>query len=179
MSGVSGAGHVADGVQWPDDTVAIRWRGARPSTVHWNRLDDAKTVHGHGGATCIIWTDTSPDAARTTANTAPAETAMASADNVRTPSCTADTALRDVLLALLSRAIRSTLSQEDGQLLEQHVERLLVERDALAAAVDRVSHAIADALADRVTPDPSERALYGGDHLDAIAAALNSPGSWL
>jgi hypothetical protein len=60
ISGVSGIGRVADGVLWPDGPVTIRWRGARPSTVHWDALADAEAVHGHGGATRIIWADEEP-----------------------------------------------------------------------------------------------------------------------
>ncbi|MFB6805427.1 hypothetical protein [Streptomyces sp. NPDC056387] len=57
ISGVSGTGIVADGVLWPDGTASLRWRGERPSTVHWDRIADAEAVHGHGGATEIVWTD--------------------------------------------------------------------------------------------------------------------------
>lgn len=57
ISGVSGTGIVADGVLWPDGTASLRWRGERPSTVHWDRIEDAKAVHGHGGATEIVWAD--------------------------------------------------------------------------------------------------------------------------
>ncbi|MGV9803909.1 hypothetical protein ACWDTP_38320, partial [Mycobacterium sp. NPDC003449] len=59
-TGVSGTGHVADGAEWPDGTVTIRWRGERPSTVNWTSLDDAMAIHGHGGATRIIWADEPP-----------------------------------------------------------------------------------------------------------------------
>lgn len=60
VSGVSGTGRVADGVLWPDGSVTIRWRGERPSSVHWDRLDDAEHVHGHQGATRIVWADAQP-----------------------------------------------------------------------------------------------------------------------
>lgn len=60
VSGVSGTGTVADGVLWPDGAVTIRWRGPRPSTVNWQSLDDAEHVHGHGGATRIVWADEPP-----------------------------------------------------------------------------------------------------------------------
>lgn len=60
VTGASGTGHVADGVVWPDGTVSVRWRGDRKSTVHWDRLDDALAVHGHGGATRIVWADPAP-----------------------------------------------------------------------------------------------------------------------
>ncbi|MEU9606175.1 hypothetical protein [Streptomyces sp. NPDC048057] len=62
LTGVSGTGRVADGILWPDGTVTIRWRGERPSTVNWASIDDARTVHGHGGATRIIWDDLAPGA---------------------------------------------------------------------------------------------------------------------
>lgn len=60
ITGVSGTGTVADGVLWPDNTVSIRWRGDRPSIVHWGALADAEHVHGHGGATRIVWRDVAP-----------------------------------------------------------------------------------------------------------------------
>ncbi len=57
ITGASGVGVVADGVAWPDGTVTIRWRGERPSTVNWGALDHAVAVHGHGGATQVVWLD--------------------------------------------------------------------------------------------------------------------------
>ncbi|MFF5778131.1 hypothetical protein ACFY7Y_14420 [Streptomyces virginiae] len=64
VSGVSGTGIVADGILWPDGTASLRWRGERPSSVHWDRIADAKAVHGHGGATEIVWDDNGSDAER-------------------------------------------------------------------------------------------------------------------
>ncbi|MFG3154252.1 hypothetical protein ACGF7W_19660 [Streptomyces sp. NPDC048219] len=60
VSGVSGTGRVAHGVRWPDGTVTLRWVGDRPSTVHWDQLEDAIAIHGHGGATRLVWTDPQP-----------------------------------------------------------------------------------------------------------------------
>lgn len=57
ITGVSGTGTVADGVIWPDGSVAVRWRGERPSTVVWGSLADAVAVHGHDGATRVVWAD--------------------------------------------------------------------------------------------------------------------------
>jgi hypothetical protein len=57
VSGVSGIGRVADGVEWPDGTVAVRWNGGRPSTVTWDSLDDLLSVSGHGGATEVVFDD--------------------------------------------------------------------------------------------------------------------------
>ncbi|MER5482960.1 hypothetical protein ABT024_07050 [Streptomyces sp. NPDC002812] len=58
ISGVSGTGLVADGVLWPDGTASVRWRGEHPSIVFWDRGQlSVDHVHGHGGATEIVWID--------------------------------------------------------------------------------------------------------------------------
>lgn len=54
-TGVSGTGVVAHGVQFYDDTVVLRWLGEHASTVVWKSLDDALAIHGHGGATQVVW----------------------------------------------------------------------------------------------------------------------------
>jgi len=55
VSGVSGTGIVAEGVQFTDGTVAIRWLTEKASTVIWANLDDAMSIHGHDGATQVVW----------------------------------------------------------------------------------------------------------------------------
>lgn len=57
VSGVSGTGVVADGVVWPDGSADVRWRGDRPSAVHWDRASHAEAIHGHGGATRFVYLD--------------------------------------------------------------------------------------------------------------------------
>ncbi|MCU8589337.1 hypothetical protein [Streptomyces sp. A13(2022)] len=58
ISGISGTGDVADGVLWPDGTAAVRWRGEHPSAVHWDRGQaSVELIHGHQGATEIVWLD--------------------------------------------------------------------------------------------------------------------------
>jgi hypothetical protein len=57
ITGVSGVGIVADGVEFPDGATVIRWRGERQSTVVWPSIDDVKAIHGHNGATRIEWID--------------------------------------------------------------------------------------------------------------------------
>jgi hypothetical protein len=56
-SGVSGIGHVADGVRFLDGTTVVRWLGNRASTVVWDSIADVEAIHGHGGATRLIWID--------------------------------------------------------------------------------------------------------------------------
>jgi hypothetical protein len=55
VSGVSGTGRVAEGIQFSDGTAAIRWVGRTASMVFWQSVDDAMEVHGHGGATELVW----------------------------------------------------------------------------------------------------------------------------
>lgn len=59
VSGVSGDDKVvAEGVQFTDGRVAIRWyetETTKPSTVLWDNINDAIAVHGHGGNTRIFW----------------------------------------------------------------------------------------------------------------------------
>lgn len=55
VTGVSGEGVVAYGVQFADGTVVIRWLGEYASTVLWDSLDKAMHVHGHRGSTRVMW----------------------------------------------------------------------------------------------------------------------------
>lgn len=57
LTGFSGVGHVADGVVWPDGTVSMRWRGPLRSTVTADCIDDIHHIHGHNGATRVVWAD--------------------------------------------------------------------------------------------------------------------------
>ena len=53
-TGVSGTGFVAEGIEFTDGTVVVRWLGETPSTVVWPSLDAAMKVHGHDGKT-VVW----------------------------------------------------------------------------------------------------------------------------
>ena len=57
VSGVSGTGIVADGVAFPDGTVALRWRGGNPTSVvfHDNGVESVEAILEHGGATRLVW----------------------------------------------------------------------------------------------------------------------------
>jgi hypothetical protein len=59
VSGVSGAGVVAEGVEFSDGTVALRWMSQWPTSVvfHERGVAAVEAVHGHGGATVIAWLD--------------------------------------------------------------------------------------------------------------------------
>ena len=66
VTGISGTGIVAEGVQFSDGTAVLRWlqdgvsqvhreRGVRPTTVVFESVDAVLALHGHDGATCIAW----------------------------------------------------------------------------------------------------------------------------
>lgn len=57
VTGISGTGVVAEGVQFSDGRVVLRWLGDTPSTVAWDSIEHAIAIHGHGGATRVIWLD--------------------------------------------------------------------------------------------------------------------------
>lgn len=58
-TGVSGTGHVADGVQFVDGVCVLRWRTGKRSTVIYDNHADlmVMAVHGHGGTTVCEWVD--------------------------------------------------------------------------------------------------------------------------
>ncbi|WP_237706577.1 hypothetical protein [Kribbella flavida] len=58
VSGISGTGVVAEGIEWSDGTVALRWCGQYPTTTVWqDGIPALLSIHGHHGATTIHWLD--------------------------------------------------------------------------------------------------------------------------
>lgn len=56
VSGVSGVGVVAEGVQFSDGRVAMRWIcGEHHTQEDADTIDDIITIHGHGGRTAVEW----------------------------------------------------------------------------------------------------------------------------
>lgn len=55
VSGISGTGVVAEGIEFSDGTVVIRWLGDKPSTVVWPSIQAATAVHGHDGSTRFVY----------------------------------------------------------------------------------------------------------------------------
>ena len=56
-SGVSGTGDVAELAEFSDGAVAVRWHGDHPSTACWNDIRDVEIIHGHQGATEVLFDD--------------------------------------------------------------------------------------------------------------------------
>lgn len=59
-TGVSGVGVVAEGVEFTDGRVALRWLTETTSTGVYDSLGDVRAIHGHGGRTEVVWVD-APD----------------------------------------------------------------------------------------------------------------------
>jgi hypothetical protein len=56
-TGISGTGVVAQGVEFDDGTVAMKWLGDWPTSVvfHDRGAEALEHVHGHGGKTRVVW----------------------------------------------------------------------------------------------------------------------------
>lgn len=57
VNGKSGTGRVADGIQWGDGRITIRWRTECASTTDFDCLADFERIHGHEGRGVAIWID--------------------------------------------------------------------------------------------------------------------------
>lgn len=59
VSGVSGTGVVAEGVEFSDGPCVVRWIvGDHRSTVVWQGgVEAVEAIHGHSGATRLVWVD--------------------------------------------------------------------------------------------------------------------------
>lgn len=58
VSGMSGTGIVAWGVEFPDMTVALRWNTEVSSGTFFESLKDLERIHGHDGRTVVVWLST-------------------------------------------------------------------------------------------------------------------------
>ncbi|TCM39665.1 hypothetical protein EV648_114187 [Kribbella sp. VKM Ac-2568] len=58
VSGVSGTGVVAEGTEWTDGSVSLRWRSEHASTTFYEAgVRAVLAVHGHAGASEVIYLD--------------------------------------------------------------------------------------------------------------------------
>lgn len=59
ITGVSGTGVVAEGVEFSTGLVALQWTSAWPTSVvfHERVMESVEAIHGHNGATAIEWLD--------------------------------------------------------------------------------------------------------------------------
>jgi hypothetical protein len=55
VSGVSGEGIVAEGVQFSDGHCTLRWLTKDSSTAIYDSIEALERIHGHDGSTHIVW----------------------------------------------------------------------------------------------------------------------------
>lgn len=62
VSGISGTGVVAEGVEFSDGTVVLRWTGRWPTSVvfHDRGIESVQQIHGHTGSTEVHFLDEPP-----------------------------------------------------------------------------------------------------------------------
>lgn len=55
VSGVSGTGVVAEGVEFEDGKIAICWLGTYHSVEVIDNMHVLEKTHGHDGKTVVVW----------------------------------------------------------------------------------------------------------------------------
>jgi hypothetical protein len=57
VTGISGTGIVAEGIEFTGGVVALRWLSEFPTSVvfHDRGMESVEAVHGHGGLTRVVW----------------------------------------------------------------------------------------------------------------------------
>lgn len=58
VSGVSGIGVVAEGIEFRGGPTVLRWRRSGGSLGVYKDTESIMDVHGHGGSTRLVWKDT-------------------------------------------------------------------------------------------------------------------------
>ena len=56
-TGVSGTGHVAEGVEFPNGKCVMSWLSDISSIAIYDSAEDLIKIHGHGGSTILEWED--------------------------------------------------------------------------------------------------------------------------
>lgn len=57
VSGTSGVGRVADGIQFSNGTAVISWNTTPSSIATYGSVEDIESIHGHNGATTVQFVD--------------------------------------------------------------------------------------------------------------------------
>lgn len=57
VTGISGIGMVAEGVQFHDGKCVMAWRSKHRSISVYTSIEDLEAIHGHNGQTIVSWLD--------------------------------------------------------------------------------------------------------------------------
>lgn len=55
VSGVSGTGRIAEGVEFTNRKCALSWRTKYTSIVIYDDIETLIAIHGHDGKTVVVW----------------------------------------------------------------------------------------------------------------------------
>ena len=55
LSGISGVGNVAEGVEFHDGQIVISWFGRYHSVAVYPNINTLIEVHGHDNTTKVVW----------------------------------------------------------------------------------------------------------------------------
>lgn len=61
VSGVSGVGRIAEGVQFHDGQVVMSWFGQHHTLEIAPDIKSVEAIHGHEGKTRVVWDDEAKD----------------------------------------------------------------------------------------------------------------------
>lgn len=56
-TGVSGTGYVAEGVEWTDGRVDLRFLSSHKTDNGFPNMKELMNLHGHDGDTEVVWVD--------------------------------------------------------------------------------------------------------------------------
>lgn len=57
VSGMSGTGLVAEGIEFSNGQVAMTWLSSHTSITFHHNIKEVETIHGHCGRTTVVWID--------------------------------------------------------------------------------------------------------------------------
>ena len=60
VSGVSGTGIVAEGIQFSTGKCVLAWVTKYISVAVYDSIEELEAIHGHDGRTKIVWCDETP-----------------------------------------------------------------------------------------------------------------------
>ena len=57
ISGISGTGRVAEGIEWTNGMVTVSWLGTYHSIETVMNIHTIEALHSHNGKTRVVWED--------------------------------------------------------------------------------------------------------------------------
>ena len=142
VSGVSGVGLVAEGVQFSSGKAALSWCSQYGTVAVFDSVDDIETIHGHEGRTRIEWLDPELEEGVEGNGSEARGGAPAQADGERLPQSSQPEVAHWVLEDLAARRRAGASDSELLSLLEQP-DRGGLDRQQAAEVLDNLDQLLA------------------------------------